>query len=395
MDILVWLCFAVVGALLAALAWRETHYRRLLRRVSLHLSQVEYTLEQRRTSDLTLDNLIAALLGSDHIGLFVVDALHHVVMMGRGMERLLGISAAQAQGQPLLAQLRDYEVDHLIAHCLHERGVQPPIQIIHNKRHLLISAHYSGSAGVGQCLVIVQDVTELHYLRTVRRDFVANISHELRTPLTTIRLLVETLQNGVLDDRATSEEYLTKVEREVVHLSDLVEQLLALSRSEAGQDHLNLRPVALAAIVEGAIERLDSLAIDRQTTIQNTVPVSLPLLSLDAGKMTRVVLNLMHNAITYSPPGSIVSVWAEQSTATVTLVVRDNGVGISSVDLPRIFERFYRSDRARMRTSGSTGLGLAIARHVVEAHHGRIWAESEEGHGATFFIALPIDPSMI
>jgi len=337
-------------------------------------------------------DVLRALLAASPAAVLITDPQRRIVATNGLAERFFGGGRViELVDQPLIGVVRDHEVDDLLRQCLAGAAPVEPILVAAQGRHLRVWAgRIASSAGhLWGGLLVVADQSEMHHLRTVRRDFVANISHELRTPLATIRLLLETLQNGALEEQATAEHFLAKMDLETQHLVGLVEQLLELSRIEADQNPLRRHPTALAPLVATVLERESSFAEQRGVALRNDVPHDLPAASADAEKVGRVLLNLVHNAIKFSPTGQGVRVEARQHGAWLTVDVHDQGAGISATDLPRIFERFYRSDRARARGDGSTGLGLAIARHIVEAHGGRIWAESTEGEGATFSFTLP------
>ncbi|MCB0107514.1 MAG: HAMP domain-containing protein [Caldilineaceae bacterium] len=237
-------------------------------------------------------------------------------------------------------------------------------------------------------LVVLQDLTRLHQLQTARQDFVSNISHELRTPLASLRALVETLSDGALEDPDAAQRFLRHMEVEVDALTQMVQELLELSRIESGKVQLELSPVATAPFVAQSCERLQAQANRADVALLVEVPETLPPVQIDVTRMQQVLTNLIHNAIKFTPVGGTIRVSAcADSPEQVTIAVADTGVGIAYDDLTRIFERFYKADRAR--AGGGTGLGLAIAKHIVQAHGGRIWAESLPGKGSTFYFTVP------
>jgi two-component system phosphate regulon sensor histidine kinase PhoR len=240
----------------------------------------------------------------------------------------------------------------------------------------------------GGSLLLIQDLTRVRHLETVRRDFVSNISHELRTPLASLKALTETLQDGALEDHEAAKRFLGRIEAEVDALTQMATELLELSRIESGQVPLDLKPVSPATLLFTALDRM-RLQVERAAISFSVVcPQDLPSVRADAPRLEQVLVNLIHNAIKFTPPGGQVILSAQKEEDFIRFAVQDSGVGIPPDDLPRIFERFYKTDRAR--TSGGTGLGLSISRHIVEAHGGRIWVESEEGKGSTFFFTIPL-----
>jgi two-component system phosphate regulon sensor histidine kinase PhoR len=246
---------------------------------------------------------------------------------------------------------------------------------------------YLKRAGRGY-LVMIQDLTQLRRLQTIRQDFISNVSHELRTPLASLRALTETLRDSALDDPPAAHRFLDRMEVEVDALTQMVEELLELSRIESGQVPLRLNPVLPSAAILPAAERLRPQIERSQQTLIVDVPRELPLVLIDAERIHQVVTNLLHNAIKFTPPGGTIRLAASAHDDTVEVVVEDTGIGIAPAELPRIFERFYKADRSR--AVGGTGLGLAISKHMIQAHGGKIWAESMEGEGSRFHFTLPV-----
>jgi two-component system phosphate regulon sensor histidine kinase PhoR len=234
-------------------------------------------------------------------------------------------------------------------------------------------------------------LSELQRLGRARRDFVANLSHELRTPLTSIRLLVESLQTGVVTSADDIVSVLQKINTEIRALEQMAQELLDLAQIESGKTIVKLVPTDLAQLVTETIGRLEPQARHKQQTLEVSVTSALIVLA-DAEKLSRVLGNLVHNAIKFTPEQGRILVRAYPHEGEALVEVSDTGPGISAEDLPRVFERFFRGDRSR--ASGGTGLGLAVAKHIVEAHGGHLWAESagRPGQGATFHFTLLVDP---
>jgi two-component system phosphate regulon sensor histidine kinase PhoR len=252
-------------------------------------------------------------------------------------------------------------------------------------------------------LLFLHDVTSVRRVEQVRRDFIANISHELRTPLSSIKLIAETLSGGAVDDLVTAQDFAGQIEREVGHLAQLVDELLELSMIESGEVQLQIEPTSPVEVVASVVERLQPLA-DRSritlTALRGPGGLDSTLLAAaDSARLEQALVNLVHNAIKFSHPEGSVEVDWEARPGHIRFTVRDQGIGIPATHLPRIFERFYKVDRSRARTpeglgtelrTGSAGLGLAIVRHIAEAHHGMVGAESQEGQGSTFWIDIPV-----
>ncbi len=252
----------------------------------------------------------------------------------------------------------------------------------------------------GDVWMILDDLSELRRLQRIRTEFVDNLSHELRTPLTTVRLLTETLTRDLeeIDVPPRVVDLVQKIDVETGHLVQMATELLDLARIEqGGVPQLYIDDVELAPVIQGAVDRLRLFAERQHVRLRSEVAPDLPVVLGDGERLGQLLMNLLHNAIKFSPGGGDVTVRARPTPVPgtpglVTLEVEDHGVGIPSDDLPRVFERFYKVDKARVRGGGGTGLGLAIVRHIAEGHGGRVSVESVEGQGSTFRVELPAAP---
>jgi two-component system phosphate regulon sensor histidine kinase PhoR len=246
----------------------------------------------------------------------------------------------------------------------------------------------------GGALVVLHDVTRIEAAEKSRRDFIANVSHELRTPLTSIQGYVETLVEDPRPNAETTREFLGIIHKNATRMNRLTEDLLALASVEGPDYKLTLQPTRASALVQDAIESLGGMVVDSEVELQSTgAPDELVLADPDA--MNQVFGNLIENSLKYGKSGKRVRVGAKLLEGEVEFTVQDFGPGIASEHLNRIFERFYRVDKARSRESGGTGLGLAIVKHIVNAHGGRVWAQSELGAGAQFHFTLPLAPTPV
>jgi two-component system phosphate regulon sensor histidine kinase PhoR len=247
-------------------------------------------------------------------------------------------------------------------------------------------------------VISIEDLTELRRLERVRRDFITNISHELRTPLASVRLLAETLEDAIDTDRESAQTFVEKIEIETRYLTDLVSELLDLSRIESGQVPMMIEPVRAEQIVRETMARMLPQAQRHRVVLRTEIRQGETMVAADSKQISRVFVNLVHNAIKFTPSGGMIIIGTSPGVEgrTQHFFVRDTGVGIRPEELPRIFERFYKGDRARSKADfigpggGGSGLGLAIARHVIEAHGGHITAESIVGQGSTFTFTLPV-----
>jgi two-component system phosphate regulon sensor histidine kinase PhoR len=323
---------------------------------------------------------LAALLNSMQDAVLAVTRDRNVPWMNGPMKRLTGASV----GTPVASVVRDPDVLAAIEGALTEHRVRKTraTSVARGRTFLLTAAPLHG----GGAVVVLHDTTELERVEKTRRDFIANVSHELRTPLTSIQGYAETLLEQGATSEAGRREFLEIIRKNASRMSRLTEDLLVLARVESGEQPFNLHPSSPEALLAEAVEGFRDMAnaAGIEINIRNcaTVPVH-----ADPDAIHQVFSNLIDNALKYG--GSPVEVGARDSDAGVEFYVRDAGPGIASEHLPRLFERFYRVDRARSRDSGGTGLGLAIAKHIVLAHGGTIRVASELNHGSTFFFTLP------
>jgi two-component system phosphate regulon sensor histidine kinase PhoR len=309
-----------------------------------------------------------AILSNMSDGVIATDRSQRVVVCNRAAVELLDISEP-GKDRPLYEVIRHPEILKAEKKSL----VLGPIR----GRHLEVAV----SPHAGGVVIVIHDVTQSVRYQELRKDFVANVSHELRTPLTFILGFVETLQDGAMSDPVKGPEYLATIEKHVRQLTNLVSDLLELSRLE-GQPGVKRVPVDVAATAQRVVEQMRAAAKEGQTLSVEAAPYSMPA---DPDQMERAIANLVENAIKYTPEGGAIRV----RVAPGRIEVEDNGIGIPAEDLPRVFERFYRVDKSRSREMGGTGLGLAIVKHIAQAHGGTVEAESEVGKGSTFRIRLP------
>ena len=302
---------------------------------------------------------------------------------GKLIQEVIRNTALQEQIERILATGRPFE-DEIILESSTNGGTY-----LHTN---VVPLHGGGSETIG-ALIVLNDVTRLRQLENMRSEFVANVSHELRTPITSIRGYVETLLDGALDEREDAEKFLEIVLRQSEQLEEIIDDLLALSRieREAKDSQIDFEQLPLRSILEEAVEVCRPKANDRNITIRLDCPEDL-LMELNPTLLEQAVVNLLHNGITYSEAGQEVAVTAAMVEVAgkkkVQISIKDSGIGIAEEHLPRLFERFYRSDRARSRKEGGTGLGLAIVKHIVQAHGGQVEVDSTLGEGSTFNIIL-------
>jgi two-component system phosphate regulon sensor histidine kinase PhoR len=321
-------------------------------------------------------------------GVILVDEGGNVTLMNPAARELFQLDTATFSNNSLAEVVRHHQVLELWKQCQATQTVQSGfIQTTTAQESVQVTASPIRGNPSGDILLLFQDLTLLHKLQTVRQDFVSNVSHELRTPLTSLKLLVETLTDGAIKDEKQAGHFLQQMNMEIDNLTQIVQELLDLSKIESGRVPLNRTATDPRTLAEAAIERMRLQAGRAGIEIQTDLPENLPRVNADSSRIEQVIVNLLHNAIKFTNPGGRIKISAGIDGHSVLFSVEDNGIGISKNDLERIFERFYKTDRAR--ASGGTGLGLSIARHIVESHGGSIWATSQPGKGSTFMFTIP------
>jgi two-component system, OmpR family, phosphate regulon sensor histidine kinase PhoR len=346
-------------------------------------------------------NRSSAILRSMVEGVAVVDAQERLVFCNRAFSEILNVHSVTSEGSPLIEVVRSSELIGLIRKALQgEEGLQSDIEI-----GIVQPLSFSATAAPVKALeadrsvpadkpsgavVVLHDVTELRRLERVRQDFVGNVSHEFKTPLTAIQGFAETLLAGAIDDPKNNRRFLEIIRDHAARLARVTDDLLKLARIEAGKLELEFFPVGIQELIDGCSETTLLKASRKQISFKVEVPSGLPSVRGDASLLHDVLQNLLDNAIQYTPPGGRVVVGAAAGPHEATITITDSGIGIPLADQERIFERFYRVDAARSREAGGTGLGLSIAKHIVEAHGGRLWVESAVGQGSRFAFSIPL-----
>jgi two-component system, OmpR family, phosphate regulon sensor histidine kinase PhoR len=409
MNSFLWVIIIVLFLVAAWFAWR---YYDLKRRVNEYARLVRISPETlpvdvkgienlsnaiaslRATLDLQLSTInsenarLSTVLEQLTDGVIIVDANGLIQFANPAAQRLFEIS--DALGHSVIEVVRNHQLVDAWRRCQQTNEMQSEtVELPARHQFLQLIAipdtHASGS------LILVQDLTRVRRLETVRRDFISNISHELRTPLASLKALTETLQSGALSDPEAGPRFLSRINAEVDALTQMAQELLDLSRIESGQVELILAPLAPKSLITSAAERMRMQAERAGLKLLVKCEDDLPNIRADKSRLEQVLVNLLHNAVKFTKPGGEVALEAESVSGGVRFAVRDSGVGIPSESLSRIFERFYRVDKSR--TGSGTGLGLSISKHIIEAHGGKIWAESDERHGSVFYFVIPLPTS--
>jgi two-component system, OmpR family, phosphate regulon sensor histidine kinase PhoR len=333
----------------------------------------------------------AAILRSMIEGVAVVSAQERILFSNRAFSRILGLDTMAVEGRALVEVVRQSDLLAVIKKALHtHEQVSSEIVVgtVQSRSFAVTAAPVRAEASTGAVLVL-HEISELRRLERVRQDFVANVSHEFRTPLTAIQGFAETLLGGALDDPQNRRRFVEIIRDHAARLARLTEDLLKLSRIEAGQLQLEFQPVSLYRLVEICLETARIKTEPKNLALEVHLPAGLPDVRGDSNRLREVLQNLLDNAAQYTLPGGRIEVSALRAGQQVVTTVADTGIGIPQAEQGRIFERFYRVDAARSRDAGGTGLGLSIARHIVEAHGGRIWVDSTVGEGSRFHFSLP------
>jgi two-component system phosphate regulon sensor histidine kinase PhoR len=315
-----------------------------------------------------------------------------LVFANPGFASILGLDVPPVAGSSLLEVVRQTELIGAVRRVLAgEPRVEAEIVTGTLRQHYFAATVAAVRAGeTSGAVIVLHDITDLRKLERVRRDFVANVSHEFRTPLTAIQGFAETLIGGAIDDPQNRGRFLAIILEHSRRLARLTEDLLRLSQMDAEQMDLEIRAVSVPLLIESCYETAQRRASEKGLTLSLNLPSHVPDVAADNRRLQEVLQNLLDNAIQYTLPDGKILLSAETRGDEVIFTVADTGIGIPQADQPRIFERFYRVDVARSREAGGTGLGLSISKHLVEAHGGRIWVESEVGVGSKFHFAVPI-----
>jgi two-component system phosphate regulon sensor histidine kinase PhoR len=363
----------------------------MARQLSERLSTIT---EQRNERDAVLSSMIE--------GVVAIDAQERVITINSAAAQLFSLDREHSKGKLIGEALRNIEVQDFLVATLKAEGPAEcelllPVRASGARKDSELFLQLHGSAlrdGEGKtigALMVVNDITTIKKLENIRKDFVANVSHELRTPLTSVKGYVETLQSGAMENRAEAERFLSIISNQVDRINSIVEDLLSLSRIErdAERKTIDLTPGALRDVLSSAADTCRHKASVKGITLEISCDPTICAL-MEKPLLEQAVVNLVDNAINYSEEKKRVWIRGKMGEDGESLIeVHDEGIGIPAEHLERIFERFYRVDKARSRKLGGTGLGLSIVKHIVLAHKGRVWAESEVGTGSTFYIALP------
>jgi len=355
------------------------------------LNQMAQGLEDKIKEIKAQNQKLAAIFNSMIEGIIVVDKSSNIISLNPTIERIFNVSQKEAQGKIFLESIRNNEISEVIKSVLtncEPLSVEISLVLPVRKIFEINATPIFDNDVVNGCLVVVHDISEIRRLERVRSDFVANVSHELKTPLTSIRGFAETLLEGALDDKENSRNFLKIIQGHTERLNSLVDDLLSLSHLESKEMTLEKKNFNLKQQLEEVISRFKSQLKKKNIEIKNELPQGISV-SAHKDRIGQVFTNLIDNAIKFNKEKGSVRVYAQETEREIKVFVEDSGMGIPEKDISRIFERFYRVDKARSRELGGTGLGLSIVKHIIELHGGTIGVESTEGLGSKFFFTLP------
>jgi len=340
-------------------------------------------------------NKIQAILASMCDGVIAMDNWGRVILVNPIVEKYFGTTLEASKGKNIRRVIRNSDFEKLLNQFLETgRPVQKQIRLLTPEPRIFrVQVTPLRDTGVdgGGMVALLRDFTGKKKLEEMRSEFVANVSHELRTPLTSIKGFTETLLEGALEDPVTARHFLNIINVESERLTRLIDELLNLSKIEDHKATPEWQPVAINELIERAVTIFQPRATEKSLSIEVNLPENLPLVQGDPDMLRQVLINLIDNAVSYTQEGGMIRVSAEAGENKVKVAVQDNGIGIPEDSISRVFERFYRVDKARSREQGGTGLGLSIVKHIIDVHHGSVQVNSKVGEGSTFTFVLPVN----
>ncbi len=354
--------------------------------------EIEKTLRKKIAELSDEKNQLQLILDSMVEGVLVTNAQGQILLNNPSLSDIFSIPAS-CQGKRVIECIRHKGLDEMIKKVLTENTTEELEIVLHSvedEKHIMVrSSPYRTESGEMGSVSVFNDVTRLRQLERTRRDFVANVSHELKTPLTNIRGYAETLRGGAQDDKEAAGRFLEKIERNAIHLQELVEDILSISEIESGRFELHFSEFSLSELIGDLIEQHQLQIADKQLQVGFQTASSGPLRA-DEKAIKQIFNNLLENAIKYTPEKGRIDVRTFKERDRMKVEVEDTGIGIPEADQPFVFERFYRVDKARSRPTGGTGLGLSIVKHLVQAHGGDVGMKSESGKGSIFYFTIPV-----
>ncbi|MDD5772357.1 MAG: ATP-binding protein [bacterium] len=369
-------------------------YRRdqLIKDLNISLRKYKADVKEKiRTEDLGQAKL-ETVLSSMFEGVLVVDKKREIILMNPSLKKKFVVDSPP-EGKRPLEVIRNSLVHDIIDNTLSGKFMiskeitltYPEKKVLEiNGEPIIINNILEGA------VLVFHDITELRRLEDLRQDFVANVSHELRTPIASIKGYTETLLDGAIEDKNNAKDFLRIIHEDSDRLAKLIDDLLDLSRIESGRMKMVFAPVEPGSLIKRSTAIIENQAKARSISIEINIPGNIPKILADETRLSQVLINLLDNAVKYTPEGGSVIITGFVNKNFLQINITDTGIGIPEEDLPRLFERFYRVDKARSREMGGTGLGLSIVKHIVQAHGGEVFVRSDLGQGSTFSFTIPL-----
>ncbi len=351
--------------------------------------EIKDKIEKINSEKAKLDLVLSSMFE----GVIVTGADEKILLMNPSLRKLFFIES-NPEGKMVLEVVRNTAVEDMIARIITGKQQLATEEIaVHAPEEKILKVNgvpIMRNNKLEGAILVFHDITELRRLEKMRQDFVANVSHELRTPISSIKGYAETLLDGALADKDNAKEFISIICQDADRLASLINDLLDLSKIESGKLKMSFEALDPGVLIKRAITVIDNQAKAKSISLKVNIPQSLPKIKADETRFSQVMINLLDNAIKYSAEGSVAVISAQVVDNVLQIDLSDTGIGISEEDLPRIFERFYRADKARSRELGGTGLGLSIVKHIVSAHGGQVWVKSKLGVGSTFSFTIPL-----
>ena len=335
-------------------------------------------------------NMLSAVLSNMTDGVLIANEDGSIQMMNEATERFFDVKNEDGSNLQISDVIQQSDLLELWNKTITGKPESITIEFGQEPKYLQVVGISLEEDLPGSSMLLFQDLSHTYQLDIIRRDFVSNVSHELRTPVAGLKAISETLLDGALDEPDVARKFVSRMNSEVDNLTQMINELLELSRIEAGEYSFYFKPAKPIELIGNAVERMTLQAERMGIVLSYDAPEDLPKILADPIRVSQVFINLIHNAIKFTPSGGHIHLCAQAAGHKVLFSVQDDGMGITKRDRSRIFERFYKVDRAR--SGGGTGLGLSISKHIVEKHGGHIWVESEVGQGSTFYFSLPAVP---
>ncbi|MCM8786953.1 MAG: ATP-binding protein [Candidatus Omnitrophica bacterium] len=366
--------------------------KKLVKNLKSSLEEKETKLKEKAETSSTGQAKLETILSSMFEGVLVINKDGEILIMNPTLQKLLLIDFPP-EGKNFLEVIRNSAIQDIIDKVLkEEKNLISKEVLLYSPEEKIFKVNCAPvikNNSVEGAILVFHDITQLRRLERIRQDFVANVSHELRTPLTSIKGYAETLLEGALFDKKNAKDFVEIIYQDASRLAKLIDDLLDLSKIESGKLEMVFLPIDILDVIEKVVKILEPQAKKKAILVTLNIPLNLPKVLADQNRISQVILNLLDNAIKYTPDKGKVTISAASKDKFIQVDISDTGIGIPEDAIPHIFERFYRVDKARSRELGGTGLGLSIVKHIILNHGGNVWVESKVSYGSTFSFTLP------